>query len=167
MGTAPPIATTGSPSVVAVARPVTRLEQPGPDVTSTTPALPVMRPIPPAMNAAFFSCRPREIRRRVTTQVCLQEILGLGQRDAVITFALDLETKIRAAALEQVAAPVAVGRQEVQVIAGYVECPGVVRSPEPDESPRHVAELELGLNRGRLDQRHSFFGPAHRPRVDV
>ena len=64
-------------------------------------------------------------------------------------------------------APVAVGRQEVQVIAGDVECLGVVRSPEPDEGPRHVAELELGLNRGRLDQRHSFFGPAHRPRVNV
>src|SRR5215831_14140756 len=57
VGTAPPIATRGSPSVVAVARPVTRLEQPGPEVTSTTPALPVMRPIPPAMNAAFCSCR--------------------------------------------------------------------------------------------------------------
>src|SRR5215510_10863357 len=57
MGTAPPIATTGSPSVFAVARPVTRLEQPGPEVTRATPALPVMRPIPPAIKAAFCSCR--------------------------------------------------------------------------------------------------------------
>ena len=28
-------------------------------------------------------------------------------------------------------------------------------------------ELELGLKRSRLDQRHAFFSPAHRPRVDV
>src|SRR5215471_19333357 len=57
MVTAPPIATTGSPSELAVAKPVTRLEQPGPEVTRATPALPVMRPIPPAMKAAFCSCR--------------------------------------------------------------------------------------------------------------
>ncbi len=57
MGTAPPMATTGSPSEFAVARPVTRFEQPGPEVTSVTPALPVMRPMPPAMNAAFCSWR--------------------------------------------------------------------------------------------------------------
>src|ERR1700716_4613290 len=57
MDTAPPIATTGSPSEFAVARPVTRLEPPGPDVTRVTPALPVMRPMPPAMNAAFCSWR--------------------------------------------------------------------------------------------------------------
>src|SRR5579871_6130566 len=49
--------TTGSPSDVAVAKPVTRLEQPGPEVTSATPAFPVMRPIPLAMKAAFCSCR--------------------------------------------------------------------------------------------------------------
>src|SRR5262249_36975302 len=55
--TAPPTATTGSPSEFAVAKPVTRFEQPGPDVTNATPALPVIRPIPPAMNAAFCSCR--------------------------------------------------------------------------------------------------------------
>src|ERR1700688_2752317 len=42
--TAPPIATIASPSELAVARPVARLEQPGPDVTSATPALPVSRP---------------------------------------------------------------------------------------------------------------------------
>src|ERR1700683_538228 len=51
------MATTGSPSQYAVARPVTRFEQPGPEVTKATPALPVMRPIPPAMNAAFCSWR--------------------------------------------------------------------------------------------------------------
>ena len=57
IGTAPPSATTGSPSVLAVARPVARLETPGPEVTSTTPALPVSRPSPPAMKVAFCSCR--------------------------------------------------------------------------------------------------------------
>ena len=49
--------TTGSPSDVAVAKPVTRFEQPGPEVTNVTPAFPVMRPMPLAMNAAFCSCR--------------------------------------------------------------------------------------------------------------
>jgi hypothetical protein len=56
-GTAPPSATTGLPSVLAVASPVARFEQPGPDVTSTTPALPVRRPSPPAMKVAFCSWR--------------------------------------------------------------------------------------------------------------
>src|SRR5215472_989896 len=178
--TAPPIATTGSPSELAVAKPVTRFEQPGPEVTNATPALPVMRPIPPAMNAAFcswrqttvlilesnnvsktlsifapgmpktystpcasrlftsnpapvwgwgvvsggvmfFLLRSCEVRRRVPAQVGLQEILGFGQRDAIIALALDLKPQVRAAALEQVAAALAVGRQKVQVIAGHVE----------------------------------------------
>src|ERR1700749_3429700 len=57
LGILPPIATTGSPSDVAVARPVTMFEQPGPDVTNTTPAFDVMRPIPDAMNAGFCSWR--------------------------------------------------------------------------------------------------------------
>ena len=53
--TAPPSATTGSPSLLAVAMPVIRLEQPGPEVTSATPALPVSRPTAAAINAAFAS----------------------------------------------------------------------------------------------------------------
>src|SRR5262249_5851270 len=36
---------------------VTRFEQPGPEVTNATPALPVIRPTPLAINAAFCSCR--------------------------------------------------------------------------------------------------------------
>jgi len=46
----------GSPHGVAVAMPGTRFEQPGPEVTNTTPAFDVIRPIPPAMKAAFCSC---------------------------------------------------------------------------------------------------------------
>jgi len=57
VATAPPRATTGSPSELAVARPVTRLETPGPEVAMAIPAVPVMRPMPPAMKAAFCSCR--------------------------------------------------------------------------------------------------------------
>ena len=55
--TAPPRATTGSPSLLAVAIPVIRLEQPGPEVTSATPALPVMRPTAAAIKAALASWR--------------------------------------------------------------------------------------------------------------
>ena len=40
-----------------MAKPVTKLETPGPEVAMATPALPVIRPMPPAMNAAFCSCR--------------------------------------------------------------------------------------------------------------
>jgi hypothetical protein len=56
-GTAPHKATIGSPSVLAVTRPVARFAVPGPEVTSTTPGAPVIRPIAVAMNAAFCSCR--------------------------------------------------------------------------------------------------------------
>ncbi|HTS30002.1 MAG TPA: hypothetical protein VMH81_29225 [Bryobacteraceae bacterium] len=52
----------GSPSVVAVAAPVTRLPVPGPDVTRQTPGLPLKRTTAAAMNAAFCSCR-RTINR--------------------------------------------------------------------------------------------------------
>ena len=45
------------PSLFAVASPVVRLLTPGPDVAIATPALPVSRPIPPAMKAAFCSWR--------------------------------------------------------------------------------------------------------------
>jgi len=55
--TAPQSATTGSCSVLAVSRPVARFAVPGPEVTSTTPGVPVSRPIAPAMNAAFCSWR--------------------------------------------------------------------------------------------------------------
>src|SRR5580692_4916685 len=57
VATDPPRATIGSPSLFAVASPVVRLLTPGPDVAIATPALPVNRPIPPAMKAAFCSCR--------------------------------------------------------------------------------------------------------------
>ena len=53
--TDPIIATTGSPSVVAVTRPVVRFAAPGPDVAMQTPGMPVMRPTAAAMNAAFCS----------------------------------------------------------------------------------------------------------------
>ena len=54
-GTAPAIATMGSPSVVAVTRPVARFDAPGPDVTRHTPGVPVSRPTAAAMKAAFCS----------------------------------------------------------------------------------------------------------------
>ncbi|MNL45011.1 hypothetical protein D3C87_1676250 [compost metagenome] len=55
--TAPPNATTASPSEVAVASPVIKLELPGPEVTNATPALPVKRPTAAAINAALASWR--------------------------------------------------------------------------------------------------------------
>ena len=55
----------------------------------------------------------------------------------------------------------------MQVIAGHVERLRVFGSPEADEGPGDVVELELRLNRGRLHERHPFLGTAHRPGVDV
>jgi hypothetical protein len=68
MGTAPPSATMGSPSELAVASPVVRLETPGPEVAMATPARPVMRPIPPAMKAAFCSWRQTMVLMRESTR---------------------------------------------------------------------------------------------------
>ena len=53
----PPIANTGSPSEVAVNNPVVKLLTPGPLVTNATPGLPVKRPMPCAIIAAFCSWR--------------------------------------------------------------------------------------------------------------
>ncbi len=53
----PVIATTGTESMKAVARPVTRLSAPGPLVANTTPGLPLARAYPSAMWAAPCSCR--------------------------------------------------------------------------------------------------------------
>ena len=45
-----------------------------------------------------------KIRARIAAQVGLQEILGFGQRDVIIALALDLQTQVGPAALEQMAA---------------------------------------------------------------
>src|SRR4029077_3275858 len=79
-----------------------------------------------------------EVRSRVAAQVRLQEILGFGQREAVLAAALDLKSQIRAAALEQVPAVLVIGGEEVQVIAGHVERLRVFGSPEADEGPGDV-----------------------------
>jgi hypothetical protein len=47
----------------------------------------------------LLSFRSREIRGGIAPQICFQEILGFGQRDLVITFALNFNTQLRAAAL--------------------------------------------------------------------
>ena len=53
----PEIASTGSPSAVAVTKPVAKFDAPGPEVVRTTPGFPVILPTPAAMKAAFCSCR--------------------------------------------------------------------------------------------------------------
>ena len=53
----PVMATMGTESIMAVARPVTRLVAPGPEVASTTPTRPEARAKPSAMWQAPCSCR--------------------------------------------------------------------------------------------------------------
>jgi hypothetical protein len=56
-GTWPARHTSGTESALASAIAVTRLVRPGPEVARHTPALPVMRASPCAMNPAPCSCR--------------------------------------------------------------------------------------------------------------
>ena len=59
VGTWPVRQTTGMLSISASVSPVTQLVAPGPEVTSTTPTLPVERAKPSAACTAAGSCRTR------------------------------------------------------------------------------------------------------------
>jgi hypothetical protein len=52
----------------------------------------------------LFSLCLREIRGRIPAQVCLEESLGFGQRDAILALALDLQTQVCPAALQKMTA---------------------------------------------------------------
>lgn len=63
-----------------------------------------------------------------------------------------VELAVRDAALQQVSAGAFVIRDEVEVIARYVESPDVVREAKSHEASSHVAELEGRLVFYHLDQ---------------
>ena len=62
VGTCPVMATIGSESSLASARPVTRFSAPGPEVAMTTPGLPVTRAYPSAAKIPPCSWRGRIVR---------------------------------------------------------------------------------------------------------
>ena len=61
-GTCPVIATSGTLSIIASARPVTRLVAPGPDVAMQTPTRPVTLAYPSAAKTSPCSCLHRMLR---------------------------------------------------------------------------------------------------------
>jgi hypothetical protein len=87
VATVPPSATTGSSSELPVASLVT----PGSEVAIATPALPVIWLIPPAMKAAFCSCRQ--------TTVCI--LVDEGIADRVDIGSGNLENELSAARLQR------------------------------------------------------------------
>jgi len=71
---------TGSPSVFAVASPVTRFENARTGVAIATPAFPVIRPIPPAINAAFCSAANNCLNRGINESIETLSIFAPGIR---------------------------------------------------------------------------------------
>jgi hypothetical protein len=53
----------------------------------------------------------------ILEEIGFEKVLGLGQGDAEVSFPLDLQAKLSAAALQQVAAALLIVREKVQVIA--------------------------------------------------
>ena len=56
---------------------------------------------------------------------------------------------------------------EVQVIAGDADRTGELRTPEPDQGPTDVLELELRLTGGGLNQVHARLAPARGPQEQM
>jgi hypothetical protein len=87
--TTPLMATIGSPSEVAVAAPVTRLEVPGPDVTKQTPGRPVRRPTAAAMNAAFCMPADNDLGSFVIQHIERRHDLSTGYAEDKLHFLID------------------------------------------------------------------------------
>src|ERR1700747_341689 len=80
---------------------------------------------------------------------------------------LHSDSKVRAAALKQMASLRPVLGEEVEVVSRYIEGARELRSPYPDECPVDVPEIELWLDRRGFGQRQTFQGGSHGASVDV
>src|SRR6202453_4743532 len=80
---------------------------------------------------------------------------------------LHSDSKVRAAALKQMASLRPVLGEEVEVVSHYIEGARELRSPYPDECPADVPEIELWLDRRGLGQRQTFQRGLHGASVDV
>ena len=80
---------------------------------------------------------------------------------------LHSDSKVRAAALKQMASLRPVLGEEVEVVSHYIESARELRSPYPDECPADVPEIELWLDRRGFGQRQTFRGGLHSASVDV
>src|ERR1700733_9966387 len=77
------------------------------------------------------------------------------------------DSKVRAAALKQMTPLCPVLGEEVEVVSHYIEGASELRSPDTDERPADVPEIELWLDRRGLGQRQTFQGGLHGASVDV
>ena len=80
---------------------------------------------------------------------------------------LHTDSKVPAAALEQMASLSPVLGEEVEVVSRDIEGAGELWSPYTDECPVDVPEIELWLNRRGFGQRQTFEGGFHGASVDV
>src|ERR1700756_5019889 len=80
---------------------------------------------------------------------------------------LHSDSKVRTAALKQMASFGPVLGEEVEVVSHYIESTSELRSPYPDECPADVPEIELWLDRRGLGQRQTFQGGFHGASVDA
>lgn len=69
-----------------------------------------------------------------------------------VSLRVHLDVEVPASQAEDVAAEGPVLRDEVEVISGHADGPGVFGCPEPDEGAPDVASLEFALMGGGLDQ---------------
>src|SRR5579863_6116604 len=81
--------------------------------------------------------------------------------------ALPVEIHIFTRTIEEMSALGAVRRDEMEVIARYVDCTGIGRRPEADQCPFYVCEMEFGLDRGSCCQRDAALRATHRARMDA
>ena len=77
------------------------------------------------------------------------------------------DSKVPAAALKQMASLCPVLGEEMEVVSRYIEGARELRSPDTDECPVDVPEIELWLDRRGFGQRQTFQGGLHGAGVDV
>src|ERR1700692_4667206 len=89
---------------------------------------------------------------RISTQICIEECLGLRQHETKLCSALDLKSEIAPVALQQMSSAGAIVRYEVQVVSRDAERLHVGRRPKSDKGSTHIMKLEFRLNSGGVDQ---------------
>jgi len=71
-----------------------------------------------------------QVSRGVVTEIGFEKVLGLGQGDTKNPLPLDLQAKLAAAALQQMAAALMIVREKMQVVARDVHGLGIFGAPE-------------------------------------
>ncbi len=94
----------------------------------------------------------------VTTEVGGEELLCLGNGDVELGLDVDPDVEGSGVHVEQMAADLPIRGDEVEVIAGDIDRPGIERGPEPDQGALLLKDGELALVGGGLEQVLPGFG---------